>query len=146
MSNKQSVSKLSEHTVYRKKGKVVTPFNDKLGDSLKLASWTMERMPEYLWLGLILMEYDRLEAFEKIGKILKAISENIDVLDNPKLSQIFNLSAELQNSIYQIVLEHTSAVTLSPLTALYRSKDYPEFKQGVQCSRGPIRSKIEKIE
>lgn len=45
-------STLEQHKF--KKGKFITPFNDALGDKLQLSSWGSERLPEYLWIGLIL--------------------------------------------------------------------------------------------
>ena len=50
MAEQNNSSSLHKHKI--KKGVLVTPINDALGSSLKLSSWTKERMPEYLWLGL----------------------------------------------------------------------------------------------
>ena len=52
-------SKLSDHVF--KKGKFITPINaipmmQELPDE---KSWTYGRMPEYLWIGLILKKYGR---------------------------------------------------------------------------------------
>jgi len=77
MTSENNVSSLSDHKVYPRQGRVVTPFNDSLGDQLKLSSWAKERMPEYLWLGLVLMEYGREEGFKKAGAILKNCSRHI---------------------------------------------------------------------
>ena len=54
MKNK-NVSSLDDHILNKKKGIVATPLNNSIGDKLKLNSWAMQRLPEYLWLGLILM-------------------------------------------------------------------------------------------
>lgn len=52
-------SKLADHTF--KKGKFITPINSLL--TIKKfedeKSWTYGRMPEYLWIGLILKYYGR---------------------------------------------------------------------------------------
>ena len=57
-------SKLSDHTF--QKGKFITPINaiplmHELEDE---KSWTYGRMPEYLWIGLILKYYGRDEGLE----------------------------------------------------------------------------------
>jgi hypothetical protein len=129
MTSEKNVSSLSDHKVYRRQGRVVTPFNDGLGDKLALSSWAKERMPEYLWLGLILMEYGREEGFEKAGAILNNISTQVTTLSEPKLSQIFGLSHDEQVFVFQIILDQIEPFVLSPLTVLYRAKDYPEFNE-----------------
>lgn len=129
MTSENNVSSLSDHKVYPRQGRVVTPFNDSLGDQLKLSSWAKERMPEYLWLGLVLMEYGREEGFKKAGAILKNISTQVQTLSEPKLSQIFGLSHDEQASVFQIILDQIEPSVLSPLTILYRAKDYPEFNE-----------------
>lgn len=59
-------SKLSDHTF--KKGKFITPINalplmHELEDE---KSWTYGRMPEYLWIGLILKYYGRNEGLKNL--------------------------------------------------------------------------------
>jgi len=38
----------------RRKGKLISPWVDQLGDVLTLTSWSLERLPEYIWMALIL--------------------------------------------------------------------------------------------
>ena len=129
MTSEKNVSSLSDHKLHRRQGRVVTPLNDSFGDQLKLSSWAKERMPEYLWLGLILMEYGREEGFEKAGAILNNISTQVVNLLEPKLSQIFGLSYNDQESVYQIILGQVESDVLSPLTVLYRAREYPQFNE-----------------
>lgn len=129
MTSEKNVSSLSDHKLYSRQGRVVTPFNDSLGGQLTLSSWAKERMPQYLWLGLILMEYGREEGFEKAGAILKNISKQITTLSKPQISQIFGLSNDEQVSVFQIILDQIEPFVLSPLTILYRAKDHPEFNE-----------------
>ncbi|MCB0309269.1 MAG: hypothetical protein KDD48_07840 [Bdellovibrionales bacterium] len=145
MTSKKNVSKLSDHTVYRKQGKVVTPFNDKIGGQLNLTSWATERMPEYLWLGLILMSYGRQEGFEKAGRILRTISEEVDALAEPKLSLIFNLPTETQQSVYRIIIGQVSPATLSPLTVLYRADEHPEFNKIFNLPKIRFEARLERL-
>lgn len=127
MSSEKNFSSLSEHKLYRRQGRVVAPFNDNLGDQLSLNSWTKERMPEYLWLGLILMDYGRREGLQKAQVILSKISNETEALSTPKLSEIFNLKIEEQKAIFQLILEDIEACILSPLTVFYRTSNYPVF-------------------
>lgn len=129
MTSEKNVSSLSDHKLHRRQGRVVTPINDIFGDQLTLNSWAKERMPEYLWLGLILMEYGREEGFEKAGAILNNISTQVVNLSEPKLSQIFELSYGEQESVYQIILGQVEPCVLSPLTVLYRAREYPQFNE-----------------
>jgi hypothetical protein len=129
MTSEKNVSSLSDHKLHRRQGRVVTPINDSFGDQLTLNSWAKERMPEYLWLGLILMEYGREEGFEKAGAILNNISTQVVNLSEPKLSQIFELSYGEQESVYQIILGQVEPCVLSPLTVLYRAREYPQFNE-----------------
>jgi hypothetical protein len=127
MSNKKNVSSLSDHKLYKKKGVVITPLNDALRDQLKLSLWTKERMPEYLWLGFILLYLGRKVGLEKAGRILFEISKNFTSLSYPRFSMILSLSDEEQKIIYGIISKHVEKKVLAPLTILYKNKDYPIF-------------------
>ena len=129
MKKKKNVSSLSDHILHKKKGIVATPLNDGLRDKLTLSSWTKERMPEYLWLGLILMYYGRDEGFKRAGKILFEISKRIETLSHPRLSMIFNLSDEDQHTLFKIIIDNIDKNILSPLTVLYRSSSYTLFNE-----------------
>lgn len=127
MASKKNVSKLSDHRLYRKQGKVVAPLNDGLVNQLTLSSWTRERMPEFLWLGLVLMEHGRDAGFEKAGRILLKISKEAKSLSHPKMSEILALPSHEQRAIYQIILNEIEPYVLSPLTTIYHAPQYPEF-------------------
>lgn len=129
MKEKKNVSSLSDHRVHKKRGIVATPFNDALGDKLTLSSWRENRMPEYLWLGLILMHYGRKEGIERAGRILLEISKSVKSLSQPKLSALLNLSADEQRTVYEIISKHIDKKVLAPLTVLYKNKSYPIFNE-----------------
>jgi Family of unknown function (DUF5677) len=129
MTSEKNVSSISDHKVNRKQGKVVSPLNDAFGDKLILNSWAKERMPEYLWLGLILIEYGREEGFKRTEAIRKNISNQIPTLLDLKFSQILGLSCEQKKSVFQIIFNEIDPHVLSPLTVLYRAKDHPEFNE-----------------
>ncbi|SIS04185.1 hypothetical protein SAMN05878482_11077 [Peribacillus simplex] len=121
----ENLSKLSDHKF--KKGIIVSPANDSFGDTLKFNSWTKERLPEYLWLGLILNYYGRDKGLKKGESILYHIANiNVDITQ-PKLSMIFSLSKEKQDEIYKIICNFINPSILSPLTILYRGEQHKVF-------------------
>jgi hypothetical protein len=125
MTDKKNVSGISDHK--RRKGVLITPFNAASGDTLRLSSWARERMPEYLWLGLILLRYGRKVGIEKAGNILFEISRNIESLLQPRMSKIFSLSYDEQKIVYEIISKHVEKDVLAPLTLLYPSRLFPLF-------------------
>jgi hypothetical protein len=129
MARKKNVSSLSQHRLDKKKGIVLTPFNDRLRDALKFTSWSKDRLPEYLWLGLILLHYGRKEGILKAGRILYEISKSINSLSYPRLSSIFNLTDDHQRIVYQIIYSVIDIEVLSPLTVLYKNKTHPIFTE-----------------
>ena len=58
-------TKLSDHKF--KKGKFITPMNSlpMMEEFEDEKSWTYVRMPEYLWIGLILIYFGRNEGFNR---------------------------------------------------------------------------------
>lgn len=146
MKDKKNVSSLENHILYKKKGKVVTPLNDSLGDKLRLNSWTKERMPEYLWLALILISYGRTKGFEVTGKILLKISKEIPELTHPKLSRIFKLSVEKQIIVYKIICSYIDLRILSPLTIIYRYSEYQVFNSFINTTEIPFKTRKEVLE
>ena len=129
MSPKKNVSSLKDHKLIKKRGVIAAPFHRLLQDKMKLSSWSIERMPEYLWLGLILLYYGRGKGFEKAGQILLEISKRIPSLQHPKLSMILNLPNCDQKIVYEIIINRINKKVLTPLTVLYRNSSYPLFNQ-----------------
>lgn len=125
----RNVSSLEDHIVYKKKGVVATPYNDGLGDMLKLSSWAKERMPGYLWLGLILQCYERTEGLEKAGPILDEISKTIKTLSLPSMSMILKLADSEQRKVYDIICKVIDKEVMSPLTILYKNDVHPVFNE-----------------
>ncbi len=102
-----------------KKGLIQPPMNTI--PNQQPVSWTNDRLPEYLWLGLILMNFNRTEGIEKVGKILQAISKINKSIIKPKLSIILSLSETEQKNIYKIICDEINPRIIAPLTALYRN-------------------------
>lgn len=110
-----------------KKGLIQPPMNTL--PNMQPSSWTNDRIPEYLWLGLILMNYERTEGIEKAGKILKEISKVNKSIIRPKLSLIFSLPDIEQENIYKIICNIINPEILASLTAIYRNLDYSMFNK-----------------
>ncbi|WP_235593241.1 DUF5677 domain-containing protein [Leptospira interrogans] len=102
-------------------------------------------MPEYLWLGLILMSFERKKGIEKAMEILSEISNSTNFLTQPRFSEILSLSTENQEIIYKIILKHVDARIIAPLTLLYRSAEYPTFNKYFYLSKLTFGNRFEVI-
>ena len=120
-------SKLSDHIF--KKGKFITPWNNALGSLSKMQSWSQNRLPEYLWLGLILDKYGRKKGLEKSYFILNKLYEINKKLTVPAFSLILKLDTEEQMKLYSYITEIMDKQVLAPLTLLYTYSDYQEFSR-----------------
>ena len=143
MTDKKNVSGISDHK--KRKGALVTPLNAGAGNLLKLSSWAKERIPEYLWLGLILLRYNRKEGLEKAGNILRETSRKIKSLSQPRLSKILELSNDEQRTIYEIICNHVEKDVLAPLTLLYPIRLYPIFNEYFFVSNLMVEDRINTI-
>ena len=98
-------SKLSEHTF--KKGKFIAPINTlplmhELEDE---KSWTYGRMPEYLWIGLILKYYGRDEGLKKSYGIISTLHKLAPDLYTARLSQILKLNIDIQKRFFDYIID-----------------------------------------
>jgi hypothetical protein len=144
--NKRKPSGLFDHKLEKKKGALVSPFNYELGKSLKFSSWPNERLPEYLWMGLILDYYGRQEGLERVGRILWDISKEVSELDQPKLSSIFSLPQDKQKKTYNIIIRYVKKEVLAPLTVLYTYRNFPHFNKFFMTEQLSVKERIEIIE
>ena len=117
-------SKLENHKI--KKGIAIAPLNQL---PISKCSWSQDRLPEYLWLGLILMNFPRTRGLKILYDILKEISDQVHDLVTPKLSLLFALSEKQQNTIYQIICKFVDKKILTPLTAIYRDEKHETFNR-----------------
>ncbi len=137
----KNISELKSHKY--KKGLIQPPINTI--PNLQAVSWTNDRLPEYLWLGLILMNFERTEGIEKAGKILKEISHINKKIIKPKLSIVLSLPEAEQEEIYKIICNNVNPKYLAPLTAIYRNSKYPIFNKYFNFPEIPISKRIESI-
>lgn len=140
--NERENSRLRHHKLHKKQGIIATPFNDKLRDKLELSSWTNDRMPEYLWLGLILIYYGRKKGIQKASHILLEISISIKSLLQPRFSMILSLSHDDQKKVYEIILRFIDKKVLAPLTVLYKNRTYPIFNEYFFITHSTVESRI----
>ncbi|MCB4748615.1 MAG: DUF5677 domain-containing protein [Sulfurovum sp.] len=132
------ISDLKSHTY--KKGLIQPPMNT--FENNQLVSWMNDRLPEYLWLGLILMSYKRMNGIEKAGKILKEISQINASMIKPKLSVILSLSDSEQEEIYKIIRNEVNPKILAPLTVIYRNSNHSTFNKNFNMPEIPISKRI----
>lgn len=126
-------SSLSSHIF--KKGKFITPINSiplmhELSDN---KSWTYGRMPEYLWIGLILHHFGRDEGFRKLNSIileLHKISPELNVLC---MSRLLELEQEKQENFYDFIVNCIGKDALVPLTVVLTESKYSAFARKFCC-------------
>lgn len=138
-------SKLSDHTF--KKGKFITPLN-----SLPMMqvledekSWTYGRMPEYLWIGLILKYFGREEGLKKSCRIISKLHNLAPNLSTARLSQILNLDANIQKEIYDYIISLGAKDAISPLTIFLTASQAPVFAKCFYSSGQSIGDRFKAI-
>lgn len=141
MKNANTTSNLKSHKY--KKGLIQPPLNTL--ENQQPVFWTNDRLPEYLWLGLILMNFNRTKGIEKAGKILQEISDINKTIIKPKLSIVLFLPEIEQDEIFKIICKNINPKYLAPLTAIYRNLDYPVFNKYFNFPEIPVNERIESI-
>lgn len=138
-------SKLSDHAF--KKGKFITPINNmplihELEDE---KSWTYGRMPEYLWIGLILKFYGRDEGLRKSYGIISTLHKLAPDLYTARMSQIIALQADIQKKFYDCMISVGAKEALAPLTIFLTASKAPVFAECFYCPDQSIEDRCETI-
>lgn len=138
-------SKLSDHAL--KKGKFITPINNmplmhELEDE---KSWTYGRMPEYLWIGLILKYYGRDEGLRKSYGIISTLHKLAPDLYTARMSQIITLQADIQKKFYDYIISIGAKEALAPLTIFLTASKAPVFAECFYCPEQSIEDRCETI-
>ena len=128
-------TKLSQHKF--KKGKFVTPLNDipQMKAFSDEQSWTYGRLPEYIWIALILERMGRKDGLASLYHItnkLKLLAPNIK---EPKLSSILSLNNEIQIEFFKEIQKQVPDGTLSPLTLIFTVSKYPIFAKSFYTNK-----------
>lgn len=134
-------SRLSNHKF--NKGVFVTPFNSipnvkELEDE---KSWTYGRMPEYLWIGLILKKFGRNDGFQKLSKIISLLHEIAPELYTARMSQILKLPDEKQREFYHYIVVIGAKEALAPLTILLTASTAPLFAESFYCAAQSVQDR-----
>lgn len=126
-------SKLSEHSFI--KGKFITPLNSikELKETEDVKSWTYGRLPEYLWIGIILNKYGRKSGLEKIYYIIEKLHEIAPDITMLRMSEILKLEQNTQRLFYEFIIEKTSRDIFSSLTLILTFSKYQEFSSMFCC-------------
>lgn len=126
-------SKLSDHTF--KKGKFITPINaiPKVQELTDEKSWTYGRMPEYLWIGLILKHFGRDEGLKKLYSIICELHRLVPEMYAARMSQILGLDLALQRQFYNYIISIASKESLAPLTIVFTSSKAHVFAECFFC-------------
>ena len=136
-------SKLSNHTF--KKGKFITPINSipnmqELSDE---KSWTYGRMPEYLWIGLILKCFGREEGLRKLYRIISSLHKLAPELYTARMSQILKLDVTIQKRFFDFIVSTGAKEALAPLTIYLTASRAPVFAECFYCSEQSIDDRCE---
>jgi len=134
-------TKLSEH---EKIGDTLhTPFTSNFGDSLQLTSWSKDRLPEYMWIALILNHYGRNEGLRIMYQIMQRLKENDSCI--AELSKILELDDEMQEQIYSTIDLFVPKEVLSLLTVVLSSASYPCFFNHYCLPEKSVEEKIDAL-
>lgn len=136
-------SKLSDHKF--EKGKFITPFNaistmEEMSDD---QSWAYGRMPEYLWIGLILHHFGRDEGLEKLCSIILELHNLAPEMYTARMSKILELDSDVQRKIYNYIIEIASKQALAPLTLIFTASKAPEFSESFYCKDLSIKDRCD---
>lgn len=138
-------SKLSDHKF--KKGKFITPINSisKMQPFEDERSWAYGRMPEYIWIGLILNYYGRKEGLKKVYHIIIKIHELAPNLQTIRLSEILKLESNIQKQIFDYINTIEAKEALTPLTVFLVASRYPFFAECFCSHRLSIEQRKERL-
>jgi len=127
-----------------KKGKFTTTLNDSVSN-FSFSTWSLERLPEYIWIGFILDYYGREEGMKRIHVICTKLHDIAESIFLPKLSEIFSLNDAEQSRFYQEMLEIISKDVLAPLTLIFTYSINPLFAQNFASPEISIEDRLDKI-
>lgn len=138
-------TKLSEHKFI--KGKFITPINSypfvhELEDE---SSWAYGRMPEYLWIALILKYFGRDNGLKKSCSIILKLHKLVPDLYTPRMSQILTLQADIQKEFYDYIIFIGAKKALAPLTIFLTVSKTPIFAEYFYCPEQSIKDRYETI-
>ena len=138
-------SKLSDHTFV--KGRFITPFNSipgmtEVGDE---KSWPYGRLPEYIWMGLILEKFGRRRGLEALYKIIIELHRIAPSLRTPRLSSILSMPDDNQSEFYNVICNIVGSQALNPLTLICTRTEAPVFSSFFFSADSSIENRQKKL-
>lgn len=124
----------------RRKGKLISPWVDQLGDVLILTSWSLERLPEYIWMALILDNKGRSDGIGCCIRIFNKIRAWDSNIASAKLSCFLMLEDSEQRDLFEIIKSEVDSSVLAPLTAVIDYEYSRHFTRRFMCPDLPVRS------
>ena len=123
---------------------LVPPFlSGELGKMLELHSWSQERLPEYLWIGLLRESVSRETFFKKMWYLKEYILSNYEE-NIGKFSTILSLSSENKMKLFNKIKELFGSNILDPLIVV--SHFDTELRKAFYSLNSTNNSRIKKIE
>ena len=113
----------------RKKGVLVSPWNEFMTPLKENFQWFKSRLPEYLWIGLILKSYERRIAIDKCLGIVKYLSEIEPSMLVPAWSEIMKMNDTNQKLFFSFLDRNINFDILYPLTCLTKYTNNKVFYQ-----------------
>ncbi|MEM5769154.1 MAG: hypothetical protein AAGU32_12815 [Bacillota bacterium] len=138
-------STLSEQVVDRKKGRIISPLIDGLENVITLNSWSLERVPEYIWFALILDAYGRETGLQYCCNIVEYIVKSFPDIHSSKMSSVIKSSNTVQQQIYNKILSLVNTEVLSPLTAVIDREMSAPFFESFYCPLYPLENRIHRV-
>lgn len=133
-------SKLSEHNF--KKGKFSTSFGEFIKEHGQENNWFLDRLPEYMWLLLILHHYGREEGMNRCAHIFSFIQSIVPQICLPKMSALLSLDEKEQKIIFEGIIEIVTAKVISPLTIILTYSKYRCFAECFSVQNFSIEDKL----
>lgn len=129
------------------KGYYTTPLNSIPGmkPMNKYESWFSGRMPEYIWISIILDYYGREEGLRKIAYINKSIYQTAPETTLPRLSTFIKLPEDKQRKIYNYIKFITTDEIFAQLTLFLTTETAPIFSECFYTNYESIDSRCEKL-
>ena len=108
-------------------------------------SWTYGRMPEHLWIGLILRQFGREEGLRKLYSIISVLHKLAPDLYTARMSQILKLDLDVQKRFYQHIVCVGAKEVLAPLTIYLTATKAPAFAECFYCSEQGVDERCNSI-
>ena len=114
-----------------KKGEFITPLNSI--ENLCLTNWHKDIAPEFLWIGLIIKRFGRINGINKCINISNFIKDNLLSLHDLRFTSILALKTKESSMLYNYLISIIEKETLDCLCAMISIFDNHEFNLYFNC-------------